>query len=60
MIEDERQFLKYVRGVSDSQLIKDLSGVRVLGRDLQAIGKLRLYRLPQEVKNISCPSLNVK
>jgi len=60
MIEDERQFLKYVRGVSDSQLIKDLSGGKVLGRDLQATGKLRPYRLPQKVKNISCPSLNVK
>lgn len=26
MIEDERQLLKYVREVSDSQLVKDLSG----------------------------------
>lgn len=52
MIEDERQFLKYVRGVSDSQLIKDLSGGKVLGTDLRTIGKLRLYRLPEEVKNV--------
>lgn len=41
-----------IREVSDSQLVKDFSGGEVLGTELRAIGKLRLYRLPEEVKNV--------
>ncbi|WP_050180798.1 hypothetical protein [Domibacillus robiginosus] len=52
MTENERKVIEYVKEVSASQLLQDLSGGKVVGTDLRAIGKLRLYRLPDEVKNV--------
>ncbi|MCI2254604.1 DnaD domain protein [Domibacillus sp. PGB-M46] len=52
MTEDERKIITYVREVSTAQLVQELSDGKVLGTDLRAIGKLRLYRLPEEVKNV--------
>lgn len=52
MADDEQKILEYVKGVSAAQLLADMSDGKVLGTDLRIIGKLKIYRLPDEVINV--------
>lgn len=52
MTDSERKLLEYVKTVSAAQLLTDLSGENLIGTDVRGIGKLRIYRLSDEVKNV--------
>ncbi|WP_046175329.1 replication initiation and membrane attachment family protein [Domibacillus indicus] len=61
MTDEERKLLQYLKEVSAPQLLKDMSGGKVLGADLRAVGKLRIYRLPDDAINVLlyCAKLNM-